>query len=108
MKLKQTHYFLLLHYLSITSCIAKLPLIQICKFYCFHPGPHRCYKYAQHNRLPNNGKSISRNVVSLNIPVHDVINLLYYKQNKTNKNIFTYIRETPPKSEEKEERKTER
>ena len=29
--------------------------------------------------LPDDGRSISRNVASLNILVHDVINLLYYE-----------------------------
>ena len=31
--------------------------------------------------MPDDGRSISRNVASLNILVHDVINLLYYNTN---------------------------
>ena len=36
---------------------------------------------------PDDGRSISRNVAHLNILVHDMINLLYYKENQHCKSI---------------------
>ena len=38
----------------------------------------RFKRYFSHHRAKGDGRSISRNVASLNIFVHDVINLLYY------------------------------
>ena len=40
--------------------------------------------------LPNDGRSISWNVASLNILVHDVINLLYY-EHWTDKQKYFYV-----------------
>ena len=40
----------------------------------------RFERYFSHHQ-PDDGRSISRNVASLNILVHDVINLLYYENN---------------------------
>ena len=37
----------------------------------------RFERYFSHHHWPDDGRSISRNVASLNILVHDVINLLY-------------------------------
>ena len=50
----------------------------------------RLKRYFSHHR-PNDGRSISRNVASLNILVHDVINLFYCIMNteQTSKNIIT-------------------
>ena len=39
----------------------------------------RFERYFSHHRAMYDGRSISRNVASLNILVHDVINLLYYE-----------------------------
>ena len=49
----------------------------------------RFERYFSH-QWPDDGRSISRNVASLNILVHDVINLLYYEHWTESKNIFTY------------------
>ena len=55
---------------------------------------------------PDDGRSISRNVASLNILVHDVINLLYYKSEllldkkcpSNNKKHSNYVSRKNPKS----------
>ena len=55
-------------YYLITLISHITQLLPIRKFYCF-----RSFM------LPNDGRSISRNVALLNILVHDVINVLYYQ-----------------------------
>ena len=43
--------------------------------------------------MPDDGRSISRNVASLNILVHDVINLLHY-EHWTDKRKYFYAKDT--------------
>ena len=73
--------------------VAQLLLTQVRRFYCFRPGPHIFFKHVWHNNLccPDDGRSIYRNIASLNRIVHDVINLLYYEQRTGKpKYIFTF------------------
>ena len=44
--------------------------------------------------LPDDGRSISRNVAELNILVHDVITLLYYEY-WTDKQKYFYVKDYP-------------
>ena len=69
----QTHHFCIHTALLIIliSHIAQALLTKVCKFYCFCPDISFI--------LPNDGRSISQNVASLNILVRDMINLLYYE-----------------------------
>ena len=92
MTLTQTHHFYvrkvyclitLICPIMLISHIAQLLLIRT--FYCFRKGPHISFKYARHT-LPDDGRSISRNVAHLNMLVHYVVNT-----EQTSKNIFTYI-----------------
>ena len=41
-------------------------------------------------KFPDDGRSISRNVASLNLLIHDTINLLYYEQRTEKKKKITY------------------
>ena len=43
-------------------------------------------------KFPDDGRSISRNVASLNLLIHDTINLLYYEQ-RTEKKEKNYVQE---------------
>ena len=67
-------------------------LLLICKFYCFHKGQHIYFKYAQQSfMLPDDGRSISRNVAHLNILVHDLTNLLYYEYSTDKQKYFSIL-----------------
>ena len=52
---------------------------------------YSCETHILHMVRPDDGRSISRNVASLNILVHDVIIFCIMNTEQTSKNIFTYI-----------------
>ena len=70
----------------LQSHCATSSLSQVHSVYCFGPRPHIYYK----NARDDDGRSISRNVISLNILVHGVVNLLYY-EHSTDKRKYFYV-----------------
>ena len=78
---------------QITSISHIVQFFLICRFYCFCPGPHSCFKYARHNhvRYPMMGGSISWNVASLKTLVHDMINLFDQDRSLTTELMFSHF-----------------